>query len=130
MTSFFCANSCLGIYGWGKHYGTRARVAAGRKRCVEVKDHTMSKTTLVRCTPGNRSQQRRKPASDPTPGMQWMALAVAIVALFLMLNGARWLLHESPPAANELLVATCAIDSIASDETPLRVCTETPRHVH
>jgi hypothetical protein len=57
--------------------------------------------------------------------MRWTMLATAVFALFLMLNGARWLLHESPPAANELLVATCAIDSIASGEAPLRVCTET-----
>ena len=82
-------------------------------------------TTLMRCPSGNPCHQRRNPASKPTPGIRWTALAVALVALFLMLNGARWLLHESPPAANELLVATCALDSMSSVEAPLRVCTET-----
>ena len=130
MTPFFSVNSCLGIYGLGKQYRTRAFVATRRQRSSEVKVHTMSMTMLIRCPTGNACRQRRKPASNPPPGMQWTMLAVAIVALFLMLNGARWLLHESPPAANELLVATCAIDSIASDEAPLRVCTEPPRHVH
>ena len=85
----------------------------------------MSMTMPMRCPPGNPCHQRRSPSSRPTPGVRWTTLAVAAVALLLMLNGARWLLNESPPAANELLVATCALDSISSDEAPLRVCTET-----
>ena len=90
----------------------------------------MSKIMLLHCRSGDPCHQRRNRASKTTPGMRWTALAVAVVALSLMLNGAHWLLHQSPPAANELLVATCAIDSIASDDAPLRVCTETPRSVH
>jgi len=90
----------------------------------------MSTTMLIRCPSGSPCHQRRNRASKPTPAMRWTTVAVAIFAVLLMLNGARWLLHESPPAANEMLVATCTIDSIASDETPLRVCTETSRNVH
>ena len=91
----------------------------------------MSTTMMIHCPSGNPCHQRRNlRASKPTPAMRWTTVAVAIVAVLLMLNGARWLLHESPPAANELLVATCAIDSIVSDEGPLRVCTETPSNVH
>jgi hypothetical protein len=90
----------------------------------------MSMTLPIRCPSGNPCRQRRNPSSKPTPGMRWTTLAVAVFALLLMLNGARWLLHESPRATNELLVATCAIDSIASDEAPLRVCTETLPNVH
>jgi len=89
----------------------------------------MSSAMTIRCPSGNPCHQRRNRASKPTPGMRWATFAVAVVALLLMLNGARWLLHESPPAANELLVATCAIDSIVSDDGPLRVCTEPPRNV-
>jgi hypothetical protein len=90
----------------------------------------MPTTLLIRCPSGNPCRQRRNPSSNPTPAMRWTTLAIAALALLLMVNGARWLLHESPPAANELLVATCAIDSFASGEAPLRVCTETPLNVH
>lgn len=41
-----------------------------------------------------------------------VVLAAALAASILMLNGARWLLHESPRAANELVVATCALEVI------------------
>jgi hypothetical protein len=90
----------------------------------------MPTTLLIRCPTGNPCHQRRNRVSKPTPAMRWTTLAVAVFALLLMLNGARWLLHEAPPAANELLVATCAIDSFGGDEAPLRVCTETPLNVH
>jgi hypothetical protein len=56
--------------------------------------------------------------------ISWTTVVLAVVALLLMLNGARWLLQESPPAANELLVATCVLDAVA-DDARLRVCTET-----
>ena len=85
----------------------------------------MSTPVLMRCTSGHRCHQWRNASSKPPLTMRSMTLAVALLALFLMLNGARWLLHESPPSSNELLVATCALDSLASDEAPLRVCTET-----
>lgn len=87
----------------------------------------MSPTLLIRCSTGSPCHQRRSRSSKPTPAVRWTTLAVAVVALFLMLNGSRWLLHESPPAANELLVATCVLDSV-SDEAPLQVCTETRAH--
>lgn len=133
MTPFFSVNSCLGIYSLGKHYRARVlmgvRIVTARQRRFENEGTTMSTTLLIRCPSGNPCHQRRNRAQKPTPAMRWTTLAVALVALLLMLNGASWLLHESPPAANELLVATCAIDSIASDETPLRMCTETHRNV-
>jgi hypothetical protein len=101
MNPFFLANSCLGINGLGKQY---TGVAATGLR--------------------TRHRQRRNP-SNPLPTLRWTTLALAVLALFLMLNGARWLLHESPAASNELLVATCALDSIAGEEASLRVCSET-----
>ena len=77
------------------------------------------------------SNQPRRPAHEWGTWKGILQTSRTIpVAVLLMLNGARWLLHESPAAANELLVATCAIDSIVSDEGPLRVCTETPSNVH
>jgi hypothetical protein len=90
----------------------------------------MSMTTLMRCRSGHPCRQRRSSSSKPTPGVRWTTLAVAVVALLLMLNGARWLLHESPPAANELLVATCVLGSVSGDEAPLRVCTKTRTNEH
>ena len=85
----------------------------------------MSLTMLMHCSSGTPCHQRRSRTSKPTAGARWTTLLVAVVALFLMLNGARWLLHESPPAANELIVATCVIDSVAGEDTPSRVCTDT-----
>ena len=85
----------------------------------------MSMTLIMRCPSGTPCHQRRNRSSKPTQGIRWKTLALAVVALLLVLNGARWLLQESPPAANQLLVATCVIDSVTGDETPSRVCTET-----
>ena len=85
----------------------------------------MSLSLMMRCPPGTRCHQRRSRSSTPTRGIRWTTLAVALVAFLLMLNGARWMLQESPPAANELLVATCVLDSVTGDDTPSRACTET-----
>jgi len=43
----------------------------------------------------------------------------------LMLNGSQWLLHESPAGANELLVATCVLQSVSDDVAPSQICTQT-----
>jgi hypothetical protein len=79
----------------------------------------------MRCSSGSPCHQRRSRSSKPPRGLRWTTLAVAVVALLLMLNGSRWLLQESPPAANELLVATCVLQSVSDDEAPSQVCTET-----
>ena len=88
----------------------------------------MSPTLATRCPTGSPCHQRRSRASKPTAGVRWTTLAVAVVALLLMLNGSQWLLHESPAAANELLVATCVLQSVSDDEAPLQVCTQTRPH--
>jgi hypothetical protein len=85
----------------------------------------MSPTLAARCPTGSLCHQRRSRSAKPTPGVRWTALAVAVVALVLMLNGSQWLLHESPAGANELLVATCVLQSVSDDEAPSQVCTQT-----
>ena len=103
MTPFFSGNSCLGISGLSKYHDGHA---------------------VMRCTSGAPCHQRRSRSSKPTLGFSWTTAVLAVVALLLMLNGARWLLQESPPAANELLVATCVLDAVTHDAR-LRVCKET-----
>ena len=83
----------------------------------------MSPTLATRCPTGSPCHQRRSRSTKPT--LRWTALAVAAVALVLMLNGSQWLLHESPAGANELLVATCVLQSVSDDEAASQVCTQT-----
>ena len=46
---------------------------------------------------------------------RWTTLAIALAALLLMINGARWLLQESPRAANQLVAATCVVEMIKGE---------------
>jgi len=43
--------------------------------------------------------------------------------LLLMVNGARWMLEESPAAANELTVATCILDAVYTEAPRADPCT-------
>ncbi len=52
-------------------------------------------------------------------------LVTSLAAIALMANGARWLLQESPAGANELVVASCAINAINGDACPEGLCTPT-----
>jgi len=69
-------------------------------------------------------RSRRDTPTKPTSAARWTTVAIAAVALLLTLNGVRWLLQESPAAANELLVATCLLDSVSGELDSPRVCTE------
>ena len=51
--------------------------------------------------------------------------AIAVAALAVMVNGARWELTSAPAAANELLMATSVIDTVSGDPSPANGCPAT-----
>jgi hypothetical protein len=84
----------------------------------------MATTTLMmNCPRGERACAARRKANAAAWIARLRNLVVSALALLLMLNGARWLLQESPPAASELIVATCVLDAMAGEAAPANVCT-------
>jgi len=65
----------------------------------------------------------RAARAKPTLGARLGKVAIALVALYVIVNGERWVLEHSPAAANELIVATCVVDSVFGNAIPANACT-------
>jgi len=66
---------------------------------------------------------RRAARGKPTLRTRLAKLAIVLAALYVMFNGERWVLEHSPTAANELIVATCAVDVVFGNAAPADACT-------
>ena len=78
----------------------------------------------VTCTaPYATCASRRVARAKPALRTRLAKLAIALAVLYVMFSGERWVLEHSPAAANELIVATCAVDAVFGDAAPTSACT-------
>jgi hypothetical protein len=78
----------------------------------------------MRCaTPYPACASRPAPRAKVPLRTRLATLAIALAALYVMFNGERWMLEHPPAAANELVVATCALDVVFGDAGPTSLCT-------
>ena len=84
----------------------------------------MSAGTMTRCAePQCRS--RRSTPSPRSPRSRATAIALAVLALLLTVNGEIWLLQRTSDASDELTVATCAFQAVDPGVALLPACTQT-----
>ena len=80
----------------------------------------MTCTALPECPPRCGAPR----AAVPRKGLRarTSAVVVATAIVLLMLYGEAWLLQRTHDAPDELTVATCALDAVASDAGRASVC--------
>jgi hypothetical protein len=81
---------------------------------------TMTTHALDHCH--SRCAARRMPRPRPGVGARITAFSLAVAALLLMLNGEAWLLQRTSEAPDELTMATCAIDAVDPQVSPVEAC--------
>lgn len=80
----------------------------------------MATHTLDPCAA--RRGPRRAITAQSRTGARVTAIALAIAAVLLMLNGEAWLLSRTSETPDELTVATCAFDAVDPHAGPLEAC--------
>jgi hypothetical protein len=81
----------------------------------------MGTPLMMTCTaPYTACAPRRATRTKRTMRTRLATLAIALAALYVMFNGERWVLEHSPPAANELIVATCVADAVFGSTGPAK----------
>ena len=68
---------------------------------------------------------RRAARAKPTPPTRLSKLAIVLPMHSVLVIGERWMLEHWPAAANELIVATCVLDTVFGDAVPTNACTST-----
>ena len=81
---------------------------------------TMATQTLHPCK-ASCGPHRANP-TRPRIGARVIAVALAVVAVLLMLNGEAWLLARTSGAPDELTIATCFIDAVDPRAGALTAC--------
>ena len=77
---------------------------------------------LTTCTAVSTTCRSRPTRRAPALATRLARSAIALLALAIMIYGARWLLLDAPAAASEFVAATCAVDVVYGDEGPAYVC--------
>ena len=67
---------------------------------------------------------QRAARGKPAHRTRLAKVAIALAVIYVVFIGERWVLEHSPPAANELIVATCVVDVVFGDAIPANVCTK------
>ncbi len=77
------------------------------------------------CTaPYETCASQRAAREKPALRTRLAKIAIALSLIYVVFIGERWVLEHSPPAANELIVATCVVDVVFGDAIPASVCTK------
>ena len=88
----------------------------------------MGSPLLMTCrAPYATCASRRAARAKPKTRTRLAKVAIAMMALYVMFIGERWVLEDSPTAANELIVATCAVDMVFGSPAATNACASTEK---